>query len=194
MSYYTSKSSDYSGPTPPRTPPSPSLMGSTYSSGILANRGSENMKIRLYELHSSSKWNDLGPACLTVTTPAPGMRQASSLYHGIERRIIVTRKATPSIFSINALANLAGSGNTRANDDNNYVFLDIILGAACFSKVGRTGVCANVWEDIAGPNGEVGMVGATGGVAGRTRKWLFQTGGQSDANWVFSLCAIGRSG
>ena len=147
------------------------------------------MKIRLYELHSSSKWNDLGPACLTVTMPAAGMRQASSLYHGIERRIIVTRKAasSPTMFS---LANFTG-GN-KDSDENNYIFLDIILGAACFSKIGRTGVCANVWEDIAGPNGEVGRVGPTGGVAGRTRKWLFQTGCQADANWVFSLCAIAR--
>jgi len=72
------------------------------------------------------------------------------------------------------------------------VVLDEVLGSGCFSRVGRTGIVVNVWEDIVGDNGEVGRVGRVGGLSGRTRKWLFQTGGKAECDWIFGLCATGR--
>jgi hypothetical protein len=124
---------------------------------------------------------------LTVTLVPQGMRQASSLNHGIERRIIVTRKATSSFFD-----SLANNFSDKAkNQGEYYTFIDMVLGADCFSIIGRTGVCATVWEDVMGPNGEIGMVGATGGVAGRTRRWLFQTSCQADAAHIYNICAVG---
>jgi hypothetical protein len=102
------------------------------------------------------------------------MRQASALYHGIEKRIIVTRKPSDR------------------QPGPPIVLLDVVLGSGCFSKVGRTGIAINVWEDIVGDNGEVGMVGRAGGVSGRTRKWMFQCGCAGDANWIFGLVAVGR--
>lgn len=190
-SAYTSNPSDYSGNTPPRTPSSPSTANSSYSQAMLKNRGTQDLAIRLYQVHSATKWEDVGPARLTVTFPPSGMRQASALNHGIQRRIIVTRKLSTSF--LENLANL-GQDNKGQPKDQYYTFLDIVLGADCFQIIGRTGVCATVWEDISGPNGEVGMVGPTGGVAGRTRRWLFQMGCQADASYVYNLCAIGGRG
>ena len=69
------------------------------------------------------------------------------------------------------------------------VLLDVVLGSGCFSKIGRTGIAVNVWEDITGSNGEVPAVG---GVSGRTRKWMIQCRCAADANWIFGLVAVGR--
>lgn len=176
-------SSEYSGSTPPRTPTSPSLAGgsSAYSTGItVRDLGHENLKIRLYALETATRWNDLGAARLTVTAPPPGMKQASALNHGVEKRIIVTRKP----FS-NEQSTSDGKG------DGQVTLLDVVLGAQCFSKIGRTGICVNVWEDVGGSSG-VGLVPAVGGVAGRTRKWLFQTGRAGDCEWIFGLVGVGR--
>jgi hypothetical protein len=168
-------SSEYSGSTPPRTPTSPSLAGgsSAYSTGVtVRDLGHENLKIRLYALETATRWNDLGAARLTVTSPPPGMRQASALNHGVEKRIIVTRKPL-----------------SNETSDGQVVLLDVVLGAQCFSKIGRTGICVNVWEDIMG---ESGVMPAVGGVSGRTRKWLFQTGRAGDCDWIFGLVGVGR--
>jgi len=172
-SQYTdsSRTSTFSGPTPPHTPTSASLTGTT-TSGDMASLGNKNIKIRLYMLANSTSWDDKGPARLDVTLPPPGMRQRSSLNTGIERRIVVR---------VNAHKGKEG-----------VVLLDEVLGAGCFQQVSRTGIAVNVWEDITGDNGEVGQVGRTGGLSGRTRKWLFQTGSAAERNWIYSLCATGR--
>jgi hypothetical protein len=168
-------SSEYSGSTPPHTPTSPSLAGgsSAYSTGVaVRDLGHENLKIRLYALETATRWNDLGAARLTVTSPPPGMRQASALNHGVEKRIVVTRKPL-----------------SNETSDGQVVLLDVVLGAQCFSKIGRTGICVNVWEDIMGASG---VMPAVGGVSGRTRKWLFQTGRAGDCEWIFGLVGVGR--
>jgi len=46
------------------------------------------------------------------------------------------------------------------------VLLDATLGESCFERVARTGIAISVWEDVKGPNGEVGVVNAVGGVGG----------------------------
>lgn len=173
--------SEYSGVTPPRTPSSPgSFFGSSYSiSGAPRNLGSENLKIRLYQLVSQgSKWNDMGSARLTVTVPPPGMRQASSLDTGIQRRIIVTRKRQ----------------GEKDGKEEQAVLIDVVLGANCYSMLGRTGVAVNIWEDIRGDDGRLGVAGAYGGVSATTRKYLFQNACAAGANWIYGLLAVGRQG
>ncbi|KAJ8065740.1 hypothetical protein OCU04_006411 [Sclerotinia nivalis] len=170
-SLYTSSS----GLTPPRTPHPASLAGTSTSYGGV-NLTSDNLKIRLYYLETRSKWQDCGNARLTVTEPPPGMRQACAVDQGIERRILVTRKAM----------------KPENPDEKVEVLLDVVLGANCFSMIGNKGVTCNIWEDVVGPNGEVGMVGAIGRVSGRTRKWCLQAGSVPEASWIYSLVAVGR--
>jgi hypothetical protein len=191
-------SSSSSGTTPPRTPTSPSLAGTSMTSGHLTNLGSENLKIRLYVLATQTKWDDQGAARLTITAPPPGMRQASSLYNGLEKRVLVTRKPLVSSSPSQSpdLDPISENGETKKEkkerEKPNVVLLDVILGANCFSRIGNNGIACNIWEDVIGDNGEVGMVGAYGGVSGRTRKWLFDTGNKRDADWIFGLLAVGR--
>ncbi|QSZ34755.1 hypothetical protein DSL72_007613 [Monilinia vaccinii-corymbosi] len=170
-SLYTSSS----GLAPPRTPHPSSLAGTSTSYGGV-NLTSENLKIRLYCLETRSKWQDCGNARLTVTTPPPGMRQACAVDQGIERRILVTRKPI----------------KPENPDEKVEVLLDVVLGANCFSMIGNKGVTCSVWEDVVGPNGEVGMVGEIGRVSGRTRKWCLQTGSVPEANWIYSLVGLGK--
>lgn len=55
------------------------------------------------------------------------------------------------------------------------VLLDVQLGETCFERVARTGIAVSVWEDVVGPNGELGVVNAVGGVgAGRARVYMIQ--------------------
>ena len=190
-------SSSSSGITPPRTPTSPSLAGTSMTNGHLTNLGSENLKIRLYVLATQSKWDDQGAARLTITAPPRGMRQASSLYNGLEKRVLVTRKPligfspTSQSPELDTISEDRESKNEKKEKDKpNVVLLDVILGANCFSRIGNNGIACNVWEDVMGDNGEVGMIGAYGGVSGRTRKWLFDTGNKRDADWIFGLLAV----
>ncbi|KAG9240094.1 hypothetical protein BJ878DRAFT_431047 [Calycina marina] len=173
-SQYTesSRTSTFSGPTPPRTPTSPSLSSGTTSGANIVSLGNKNLKIRLYMLANSTSWDDKGSARLDITVPPAGMRQRSSLYTGIERRIVVRVNAHKG--------------------EEGVVILDEVLGTSCFQQISRTGIAVNVWEDISDDNGEVGRVGKTGGVSGRTRKWLLQTGSAAERNWIYSLCATAR--
>jgi hypothetical protein len=164
-------SSEYSGITPPRTPTS---MFSGSGGAHMADLGSENIKIRLYQLATSSKWEDKRYAYLTVTPPPPGRRPNSTLKHGLEKHIIVTRR------------------EHNHPDGPGEIIIDEVLGANCFQMVGVKGVMATIWDDIRGPNGEVGMIGARGGVSGRQRKYLFQTSWVASANWIYSICSAGR--
>jgi hypothetical protein len=164
-------SSEYSGITPPRTPTS---MFSGSGGAHISDLGSENIRVRLYQLATSSKWEDKRYAYLTVTPPPPGRRQNSTLKHGLEKHIIVTRR----------------EHNHR--DGPGEVIIDEVLGANCFQMVGVKGVMATIWDDIRGPNGEIGQIGARGGVSGRQRKYLFQTSWVAHANWIHNICSAGR--
>jgi hypothetical protein len=185
--YTGSSNSAASGITPPRTPSSPST-AMTGTSNI-ASLGSSNLKIRLYIHETVSKWNEIGTAFLTVTHPPRGMRQASSLYHGVEKRIIVTKKQGTN----RALSNkIQGPGSPNVEEpDSAQVILDVVVGGGCFSRLGVVGIVMNVWEDIVGDNGEVGMVAAVGGVSGRTRKWMFHCASAAETTWIFSLVGGG---
>ena len=110
--------------------------------------GLSNAKIRLYTRETASKWRDMGSARLTImrpdrSNPGPECRPMSSVHQGLnEKRILV-------------------HGKTKGE-----VLLDVQLGESCFERVARTGIALSVWEDVVGPNGEVGVVGAVGGVGG----------------------------
>jgi hypothetical protein len=185
--YTGSSNSAASGITPSRMPSSPST-AMTGTSNVVS-LGSSNLKIRLYIHETVTKWNEIGTAFLTVTHPPPGMRQASSLYHGVEKRIIVTkRQHTKQGFG----KKLQGSGSpTSEQPDSTQVILDVVVGGGCFSRLGVVGIVMNVWEDIVGDNGEVGVVAAVGGVSGRTRKWMFHCASAAETTWIFSLVGGG---
>lgn len=119
--------------------------------------GLSNAKIRLYIRETASKWRDMGSARLTITRPsAPallGVPDSNRMHREPlnEKRVVV-------------------NGKTKGE-----VLLDVQLGESCFERVARTGIALSVWEDVVGPNGEVGTVGAVGGVGGgRVRVYMIQ--------------------
>ena len=119
--------------------------------------GLSNAKIRLYIRETASKWRDMGSARLTITRPSPpallGVPPDSSGRPPMmnEKRIVI-------------------NGKTKGE-----VLLDVQLGESCFERVARTGIALSVWEDVVGPNGEIGTVGAVGGVGGgRARVYMIQ--------------------
>lgn len=141
-SIYTS--SDNSSGSGSSSPVPPGMI----TAGKDAPIGLSNAKIRLYVRETASKWRDMGSARLTIMGPdrsklgAEG-RPTSSTHQGLdEKRILV-------------------HGKTKGE-----VLLDVQLGESCFERVARTGIALSVWEDVVGPNGEVGVVGAVGGVGG----------------------------
>nr|POE86479.1 hypothetical protein CFP56_46663 [Quercus suber] len=114
--------------------------------------GITNAKIRLYVRESAGQWRDMGAARLTVMMPP---RRDPATAHptttGLEKRILVSGKS---------------KGET---------LLDVMLGENCFERIARTGIAVSVYEEIIGPNGEVGHVGAIGGVgSARTRIYMLQ--------------------
>jgi hypothetical protein len=178
-SMYTTESSEYSGSTSPHSP-SIAASGSMYSNGLaVRNIGSENLKIRLYRGATNSKWQDMGEALLTVSAPLPGMHHASSLNHGTPKRIFVI-KAQPEDDG-----DESGSSSKRYKEA--VVWLDVVLGSRNFMKLGRNGIAFEIWEDIRGDDGLLGSAPAVGGVAGRTRKWMFQTQRAGDCVWIYNL-------
>lgn len=181
-SMYTTESSEYSsGVTSPHSP-SLANSGSMYSNGLaVRNIGSENLKIRLYRGATSSKWQDMGEALLTVGNPLPGQRHASSLNHGVPKRIFVV-KAHPEDDKSGE-----DDGNSSKKKKEAVIWLDVVLGSRNFMKYGRNGIAFQIWEDITGDDGMLGGVPAIGGVSGRTRKWMFQTQRAGDCVWIYNL-------
>ena len=104
--------------------------------------GITNAKVRMYVRESASKWRDMGSARLTVVLPPrqDPIMAANPNSTGLGKRILVYGKS---------------KGET---------LLDVTLGESCFERVARTGIAVSVWEEVTGPNGEVGQVGAVGGV------------------------------
>ncbi|KAL8715542.1 MAG: hypothetical protein Q9220_000878 [cf. Caloplaca sp. 1 TL-2023] len=156
-SLYTS--SDNSSGSGASSPLPPGLQGDPQGS-----IGLSNTKIRLYFRETQTRWRDMGSARLTIMRPSPpdlssgtsasgeSMARPSSAHQGMnEKRIVVC-------------------GKTKGE-----ILLDATLGETCFERVGRQGIAVSVWEDIVGPNGEVGTVGAVGGVgAGRAKVYMIQ--------------------
>ncbi|ORY71914.1 uncharacterized protein BCR38DRAFT_480389 [Pseudomassariella vexata] len=161
-SIYTSSNS--SG-TPPR---SPSV--SAANSGNMAKMSltTNNLKIRLHLMVSSSKWEDHGNCLLEVSRPDQGTRQNLRKYQGMEKRVVVT--SIP-----------------KKNAGKALIILDVILGSRCFSRLGSRGILLNVWEEVKDEAGEEGLAPRTGGVAGAVNKWCFQCASVMEANWIYGL-------
>ncbi|KAI4197947.1 MAG: hypothetical protein LQ350_005601 [Teloschistes chrysophthalmus] len=156
-SLYTS--SDNSSGSGASTPLPPSIQGDPHGS-----LGIANTKVRLYFRETQTRWRDMGSARLAIMRPNPpdlssepsasgeSVARPSSTHQGVNEKRILVR------------------GKTKGE-----ILLDATLGETCFERVGRQGIAVSVWEDIIGPNGEVGTVGAVGGVgAGRVKVYMIQ--------------------
>ncbi|MCJ1226884.1 hypothetical protein MMC12_003539 [Toensbergia leucococca] len=162
--YTSSDNSSGSGASSPLPP---------LDSSKAAPIGLSNAKIRLYTRETASRWRDMGSARLTimrptnVASPSEGLSpRLSGTAHlgGNEKRILI-------------------NGKTKGE-----ILLDVCLGESCFERVARTGIALSVWEDVVGPNGEVGVVGAVGGVGGgRARVYMIQMKSEAETAYTFSI-------
>lgn len=123
--------------------------------------GLSNAKIRLYIRETASRWRDLGSARLTIMQPTPP-QALTTLHPETGGGVPMNRHLKEKRVVVN--------GKTKGE-----VLLDVQLGETCFERVARTGIAVSVWEDVVGPNGELGVVNAVGGVgAGRARVYMIQ--------------------
>ncbi|KAI1330086.1 hypothetical protein F5Y16DRAFT_45571 [Xylariaceae sp. FL0255] len=160
-SLYTSSSSG--------APRSPSVSAANSGgNGAHIKLTTNNLKVRLHLLVSSSKWEDHGNCYLEVTRPNEGTRQNLRKYQGMEKRIIVT--SIPK----------RGASEGR-------VILDVVLGSRCFSRLGSRGILLNVWEEVRNESGEMGVVPQGGGSGGNVNKWCFQCVSVTEASWIYGL-------
>ncbi|KAH7309486.1 hypothetical protein B0I35DRAFT_440084 [Stachybotrys elegans] len=162
-SLYTSGSSSFSG-TPPRSP-SVSVNNSARNSVSL---DTENIRIRLHLLVTSTKWEDYGNCILQIRRPPPGWHQALRADHGLEKRITVTKIP-------------------KKDSDKPTILLDAVLGSGCFSAMGSRGIVCGVWEEPKSKDGEAVPAPATGATGGNIKKWCFQCASVADASWVLRL-------
>ncbi|KAL8821980.1 MAG: hypothetical protein Q9223_000060 [Gallowayella weberi] len=170
--YTSSENSSGSGASSPFLP---GIQGDPNS-----NIGLSNTKIRLYQRESNTKWRDMGSARLTIMRPSPP--DLSSGTSALGESTVRPNSAHQGAHEKRILVH----GKTKGE-----VLLDATLGETCFERVGRQGIAVSVWEDIVGPNGEVGTVGAVGGVgAGRAKVYMIQMKGEAETTYTFSI--VGR--
>jgi hypothetical protein len=163
-SLYTSGSSSAGG-TPPRSP-SVSIDGAGGGRGGMF--GTDNIKIRLHQLASATKWEDYGNCILQIRRPPPGWHQDLRAYHGLEKRVTVT--TVP-----------------KKDGEKPKIVLDAVLGSGCFTPMGSRGVVCGIWEEVRDEKGEIGVVPATGNAGGNIKKWCFQCATVAEASWVLRL-------
>ncbi|KAJ4420618.1 hypothetical protein N0V85_000525 [Neurospora sp. IMI 360204] len=126
------------------------------------------LEIRCHLNVQNNRWADKGDCILHIGRPPPGVRQELSLYHGLEKRIIVTHA-------------------TKKVSDKPLILLDAVLGSKCFSMLGTKGIMCSVWENLRDEEGNVGLAPRTGTVAGKVTKWCFQCKSVQQANWIFGM-------
>lgn len=133
--------------------------------------GLSNAKIRLYIRETPSRWRDMGAARLTILKPGQdAVTGTSASAEAAIRPSTARQRLSEKRIVIN--------GKTRGE-----ILLDVTLGESCFERVARTGIALSVWEDVVGPNGELGTVGAVGGVGGgRVKVYMIQV----SLNTIFS--------
>ncbi|KAK0735453.1 hypothetical protein B0T21DRAFT_289815 [Apiosordaria backusii] len=157
--------------TPPRSV-SMSLSGSAsraWSNGLAKPFSPDQpLEIRCHLNVQSNRWLDKGDCILHISRPPPGVRQELSLYHGLEKRIIVTHAS-------------------KKVGDKPLILLDAVLGSKCFSLLGSKGVMCSVWEDLRDEEGNVGVAPRMGGLSGRVTKWCFQCRNSGQAEWIMWL-------
>lgn len=159
--YTGSDNSSGSGTNSPN-PPGNGIGGLSKPPGAI---GLTNAKIRLYVRETASKWRDLGSARLSILPPTISPLPSPD-GSGSERM----RGGGPFGGRAANEKRIVINGKTKGE-----VLLDVQLGEQCFERTARTGIAVNVYEDVVGPNGEVGVVGASGGVGGgRSRVYMIQ--------------------
>ncbi|KAK1783616.1 hypothetical protein QBC45DRAFT_388692 [Copromyces sp. CBS 386.78] len=170
--YSSSPGNDSS--TPPRSA-SASVSGSGSHSPSRWSTGlakpftpGQPLEIRCHLNVQSNRWADRGDCILHISRPPPGVRQELSLYHGLEKRIIVTHA-------------------TKKVSDKPLILLDAVLGSKSFSMLGTKGIMCSVWENLRDEEGNVGLAPRTGTVAGKVTKWCFQCKSVQQANWIFGI-------
>ncbi|KAL2138282.1 hypothetical protein VTI28DRAFT_7157 [Corynascus sepedonium] len=178
-SLYISSSGSGSGAgsiTPPRSGSvslSNSGSHSRWSSGFAKPFSPDQpLEIRCHLNVQNNRWLDKGDCVLHISRPPPGVRQELPLYHGLEKRVIVTHATKRS-----------GSGAA----DRPLILLDAVLGSKCFSMLGSKGVMCSVWENVRDEEGNVGVAPRHGATAGRVTKWCFQCKSGQQAAWIMQL-------
>ncbi len=115
-----------------------------------------------------NRWADKGDCILTIRQPPPGVRQELTLFHGMEKRIIVTHA-------------------TKKTGGSPLILLDAVLGSKCFSMLGTKGIMCSVWENLRDEDGRVGVAPAYGALSGRVTKWCFQCKSLQQAEYIMSM-------
>ncbi|VBB75421.1 Putative protein of unknown function [Podospora comata] len=171
VGYSSGASSGEGASTPPRSV-NMSLSGSAsraWSTGLAKPFSPDQpLEIRCHLNVQNNRWLDKGDCILHISRPPPGVRQELSLYHGLEKRIIVTHAS-------------------KKVGDKPLILLDAVLGSKCFSLLGSKGVMCSVWEDLRDEEGNVGVAPRMGGLSGRVTKWCFQCRNSQQADWIMWL-------
>ncbi|EGO61245.1 hypothetical protein NEUTE1DRAFT_58434 [Neurospora tetrasperma FGSC 2508] len=167
---YSSGTGGNDSSTPPRSASgSGSQSPSRWSIGLAKPfTPGQPLEIRCHLNVQNNRWADKGDCILHIGRPPPGVRQELSLYHGLEKRIIVTHA-------------------TKKVSDKPLILLDAVLGSKSFSMLGTKGIMCSVWENLRDEEGNVGLAPRTGRVAGKVTKWCFQCKSVQQANWVFGM-------
>ncbi|KAH7032977.1 uncharacterized protein B0I36DRAFT_320487 [Microdochium trichocladiopsis] len=156
--------SSASSATPPRSPSISAANSGPAKMSLTTN----NLKIRLHLLVSSTKWEDYGNCLLEVMRPDQGVHQKLRTPQGMEKRIVI--KTCP-----------------RKSTEESVVVLDVVLGSRCFTRLGSRGILLNVWEEVKDETGVAGMAPKDGGSGGQVNKWCFQCASVTEASWIFGL-------
>ncbi len=180
------------GYSPPHTAYDPS--NATTGTIDTSQFDSSNLRVRVYILTSTKRqWAEVCLCRLQIETPPPGTRQNSFMGGGIQRRILLTQateeSTTDRISKRFSLGN--GVSKSKNNKKESTVLIDQVMGSKSFIKASRVGIVMVVWEDMRGPNGELGMAPATGGVTGRQTKWMLQCENAAQARWIFGMLGGG---
>ncbi|KAK0635721.1 hypothetical protein B0T17DRAFT_587122 [Bombardia bombarda] len=177
-SLYTSSasSSGGGGSTPPRSL-SISLSGSGSQSQSQSRWSiglgkpfspDQPLEIRCHLNVQNNRWSDKGDCILVIRRPPPGVRQELALYHGMEKRVIVTHA-------------------TKKTGDRPLILLDAVLGSKCFSMIGTKGIMCSVWENLRDEDGNVGVAPRNGALSGKITKWCFQCKNVQQADWIMKM-------
>jgi len=126
------------------------------------------LEIRCHLNVQNNRWADKGDCVLHISQPPPGVRQELRLYHGMEKRVIVTH-------------------TKKKSGDKSNILLDAVLGSKCFSMIGARGIMCSVWENLRDEDGNVGVAPAQGALAGRVTKWCFQCKNAQQARMIMGL-------
>ncbi|KFY27366.1 hypothetical protein V493_03531 [Pseudogymnoascus sp. VKM F-4281 (FW-2241)] len=178
--------SDSAPSSSPRTRTDSSMAAS--GTGNTSVFDTNNLIIQVYRAGVTSRWLDLGHCRIVIGLPLPGMRPSSSLDYGVLKRVTLTQHTGEKPSTHNKHLS---STDAQNHNKTPVVFYDGVLGARCFTRVNRVGLVMNVREEITGPNGEIGMPAALGGVGTKQRKWMFKCSNSTQAGWIFALLGGG---